>query len=223
MRTTRTALVTFLAAIAALAAVAPPAGAAPQAVAQQQPNRPFLEIKVADLAPVPHSPEADGGSAVSGKTAFIRIFDRIVVLEFVNGASAGLPHAQHVHGVGAGVCPSADRAGEDGLISTADGIADYGSVQTSLTTRGDTSAMSALAVDRFPVANPGNFFLYGRTLRIGTDIPAEVGYDLDNFHVVVHGIDINGNGAYDFDAGVSSLDPSLPLEATVPAACGEIR
>ena len=41
--------------------------------------------------------------------------------------------------------------------------------------------------------------------------------------VVVHGIDYNGNGTYDFDSlGASQLDPSLPLEATPPALCGAL-
>jgi hypothetical protein len=39
----------------------------------------------------------------------------------------------------------------------------------------------------------------------------------------VHGIDTNNNDVYDFSAGESDLDPSLPEEATVPAACGLLR
>ncbi|CAN5874719.1 hypothetical protein BH23ACT10_BH23ACT10_37100 [soil metagenome] len=39
---------------------------------------------------------------------------------------------------------------------------------------------------------------------------------------MLHGIDINHNGAYDFDAGVS-LSEDLPLEATMPAACGTLK
>ena len=38
--------------------------------------------------------------------------------------------------------------------------------------------------------------------------------------VVIHGVDYNDSGAYDFDAGVSDLDSSLPAEATDLAACG---
>jgi hypothetical protein len=180
-------------------------------------------VHVADLAPIPHSAQADGGSNVTGKVAYIRFGDRMVVLEFVNGLSGNLPHAQHTHGIGAGTCPTADRAGDDGLIDTLEAAPDYGGVQVSLTTRGDATPASALAVDRFPTANRFGFMVYGRVLRIGTDIPAEVGYNIEDYHTVVHGIDVNRNGAYDFDAGVSSLDPSLPLEATVPAACGEIN
>lgn len=220
-----------LAVLATTALVAPAAGAtgtstdtAPgdPAATNSAADRPFFEFRTAKLAPVPHDPSADGGSSVTGDVALIRLGDQLIVLQLVTGIDGNLPHAQHVHGVGLGQCPTADRAGEDGLISTAEGVPDYGGVQVSLTTNGDTSPASALAVDRFPVANGLDFYLYGRVLTIGEDIPEEVGYDLDEYHVVVHGIDVNGNGAYDFDAGESSLDPSLPLEATVPAACGEI-
>ncbi|MDR7301891.1 hypothetical protein [Haloactinomyces albus] len=38
--------------------------------------------------------------------------------------------------------------------------------------------------------------------------------------VVLHGIDPNDSSAYDGEAK-SSLAPSLPLEATAPAACGD--
>ena len=41
--------------------------------------------------------------------------------------------------------------------------------------------------------------------------------------MVIHGIDYNHNGKYDFSAGKSDLDPSLPAEATDPAACGVLH
>jgi hypothetical protein len=42
--------------------------------------------------------------------------------------------------------------------------------------------------------------------------------------VVIHGVDYNGNGTYDFDsAGASELDPMLPAEATDPATCGVLK
>jgi hypothetical protein len=42
--------------------------------------------------------------------------------------------------------------------------------------------------------------------------------------IVIHGVDHNGNGVYDFDgAGASELDASLPAEATDPALCGAVR
>lgn len=42
--------------------------------------------------------------------------------------------------------------------------------------------------------------------------------------IVLHGVDYNNNGEYDFDsAGPSELDSSLPAEATDPATCGVLR
>lgn len=133
------------------------------------------------------------------------------------GLSPRLPHAQHIHGIAMNRCPTADRRDDgtdDGLIDTLEAVPDYGAVQTSLTTRGDTSAASALAVDRFPVARRNSVVVYRRTFQIGRDIPRSVARNLGRHHIVVHGIDINHNGAYDFGAGVSSLDEDLPLEAT---------
>lgn len=222
----RLALATAVLATTAL--VAPAAGAANAGpentrASTQAAQRPFIEFRSARLQPVPHDPAADGGSSTTGNVGLLRVGDKILVLEFVQDVAANLPHAQHIHGVGLGICPGADRRDENGLIKTPDGLPDYGGIQASLTTTGDASPASALAVDRFPAANQFGFYGYGRVLTIGTDIPEEVGYNLDDFHIVVHGIDINGNGAYDFDAGPSPLDPDLPLEATIPTACGEIR
>ncbi len=41
--------------------------------------------------------------------------------------------------------------------------------------------------------------------------------------VVLHGVDYNDSDAYDFGAGVSDLDSSLPAEATDLAACGVLK
>jgi len=221
MRSLRRTAIAVFAASACVAMLAPAAGAAADAPAAQQ-QRPFLEYREAYLKPIPHDPSADGGSSTTGKVAFLRFFNQLIVLQYVNGSAAGLPHAQHVHGIGLNQCPDASRAGDDGLISTLEAAPDYGGIQASLTTRGDTSADSALAVPRFPAANTSGTFVYGRVLAIGRDIPEEVGYNLTNYHVVVHGIDLNNSGGYDFDAGASELDPSLPFEATIPAACGTI-
>ena len=48
--------------------------------------------------------------------------------------------------------------------------------------------------------------------------------NLGDFAIVQHGVDLNDNGVYDFEAaGASELDPSLPQEATIPANCGVIN
>ena len=140
-----------------------------------------------------------------------------------SGMAPKLPHAQHIHGMAQAIseCPTlaADDNG-DGLVNTAEGLPSYGPIQTSLTTRGDTSPDSALAVSRFPVANSFGFLSYSRTFTV----TGEVARNLGNFAIVQHGVDLNHNGRYDFaSAGKSELDPSLPQEATIPANCGVIN
>jgi hypothetical protein len=133
-----------------------------------------------------------------------------------------LPHAQHIHGFKQAVseCPTLADSGRDNLITTAEGLPDYGPIQVSLTTRGDTSPASALAVSRFPVADRAGFMDYERTFSV----PDSVRRNLGKMAIVQHGVDLNHNGRYDFkSAGASELDPSLPQEATIPANCGVIN
>ncbi len=142
---------------------------------------------------------------------------------YTEGMAPNLPHAQHIHGMAQAIseCPTlrADDNG-DGLINTVEGLPSYGPIQVSLTTRGDTSPESALAVDRFPVASSVGFLRYERTFSV----PSSVARNLGDFAIVQHGVDLNGNGRYDFRAaGKSELDPSLPQEATIPANCGVIN
>jgi hypothetical protein len=86
---------------------------------------------------------------------------------------------------------------------------------------GDTSAGSVLAVDRFPTAAKGHEN-YSRTMRVGKALAR--GISRGHAVIVIHGVDYNHNGAYDFDsAGKSDLDPSLPAEATDPASCALLK
>ena len=140
-----------------------------------------------------------------------------------HGLAPELPHAQHIPGMAQAIseCPTlrAADANGDGLLNTVEGIPFYGPIAVSLTTRGDTSPASGLAVERFPVANEGGALQYTRTFGI----PSKVARNLGDFAIVQHGVDLNGNGKYDFRAaGKSELDPSLPQEATIPANCGVI-
>ena len=155
----------------------------------------------------------------------------------VTGASPDAPHAQHIHyGDDArNECPTVarDDKDRDGLVSTIEGVPAYGPIVVSLTTSGDTSPASGLAVDRFPVSKGGSYS-YRRSNLEFTDV-AGTGYTggggtakqiADAIRdgegvVVVHGADLNGNGRYDGVA--STLDPSLPREATIPAACGVLQ
>jgi hypothetical protein len=177
----------------------------------------------ADVEPVPHSHEADGGSNVNGEVEIERDGGWVTVEVEAWGLAPKLPHAQHVHGVGDNECPdkeARDDRKDDGLIDTTEGAPDYGPIVVSLTTKGDASPASGLAVDRFPVADKHGKLHYERTFKIGTDFSRKIARNLTDFHYVVHGIDTNHNDAYDFSAGKSELDPSLPQEATVPAGCG---
>lgn len=160
------------------------------------------------------------GSGASGTAQMTLDGTQLTVEITSSGLAPGLPHAQHVHGaigvVSSCPTPSNDKDG-DGLVSTAEGQPAYGAVLTSLTISGDSSADSALAVDRFPTANADGSQTYSQTVTISQDMADNFG----DLAVVQHGIDLNGNGEYDGDAK-SSLDPSLPLEATIPANCGKV-
>ncbi|SEL73240.1 hypothetical protein SAMN04515665_1181, partial [Blastococcus sp. DSM 46786] len=160
-------------------------------------------------------------SGVTGTSMVTLEGDQATVTVEANGVLAGSPHAQHFHIGAQGVCPpaSADSDG-DGIISTAEGQPFYGMIGASLTTEGDTGADSGLAVDRFPTPE-GDSYTYERTFSI--DQATQEAFAAGTAVLVVHGIDVNGNGEYDAEAGQSSLDPSLPLEATAPAACGVLN
>lgn len=134
------------------------------------------------------------------------------------------PHAIHIHGivdgdeVTASVCPTAaDDADGDGILDVVEGVPRYGTVQVSLTTEGDTSPDSALAVERFPAGTTVDY------QRAGIPIPDVLKPNLGKLHVVVHGLDENGNGTLDLDQDVrSSLTDDLPREGTAPALCGTL-
>ena len=147
------------------------------------------------------------------------------------GLVPGSPHAQHLHGSTEGLdfhCPdsSADRDG-NGYVSTEEGMPAYGDIFISLTTRGDSSKVSGLALDRMPVADARGNLRYDRTIA-GADLPAGTLEHLKDLHVVQHGIDADGNGRYDLTGlGESSLAKAagldgIPEEATDPALCGMV-
>lgn len=138
----------------------------------------------------------------------------------VNGVAANLPHAQHFHwgDKASHSCPSADAKGVDGgLLTTLDAAPQYGAVDVSLTKSGDTGPKSALDVTRFPIGSAQGDFTYNNSIKL-TDTQVQH-LKSGQYVVVVHGVDADKSGAYD-GAAKSSLDPSLPLEATAPVACG---
>ncbi len=132
-----------------------------------------------------------------------------------SGLLEGSPHAQHFHIGAQGSCPTdADDTDGDGFLSVTEGAPFYGDIGTSLTTEGDTSPDSGLAIDRFPTTGT---LTYERTFEVTDDVHAA--FDEGTAVLVLHGVDKDGSGAYDGDV-MSDLDPTLPMEATAPAACG---
>lgn len=203
MRTTTKRMLPLLAATAMLGTF----GASGAALAEG-PDTTTLEANLTQL----------NDSGASG-TAWVTVEGNEVHVKLdSSGMLADSPHAQHIHIGGKNQCPdpSMEGTGADGAIRTMDAAGDYGAVQVSLTNDGDTSPDSALAVDRFPTGDAS----YERTFEVSD----EVAENLRNGDgsVVLHGVDHNGNGTYDGDQ-MSDLDPSLPSEATDPAACGALE
>lgn len=132
-----------------------------------------------------------------------------------SGLLADAPHAQHIHIGGQNSCPDMSAGtGPNGELSTTDGAPAYGGVKVSLTKApGMTGPEHVLDVANFPVGDEA----YERTIELPDDVAADV--RAGDGVIVIHGVDHNGNGKYDGDRK-SDLDPSLPAEATDPAACG---
>lgn len=206
----------------ALAATAPvliwPIVAATPAVAATG-NSTVLQ---ASLQPVPDSMVQGSGTAtvtVTGTTLQVTI--RAVGLDPTT--AAGLPaHAQHIHIGGSHTCPTAAAATDHNghqAISVKDGAPSYGPIKVSLTSSGDTSASSALALKRFPTT-PNGTESYTRSITVSAAVAQQVA--AGQGVVVIHGIDYLHNGSYK-DLGKADINPSLPQEGTAPALCGKLN
>lgn len=220
----------------ALALVAAASLGAGSASAHPQPNGKGADRTVTLSAQL----DALNGSGASGTaTATVRN-QRIQQIDVhAHGLTPDAPHAQHIHyGERAmNECPGLDLdSNMDGRINTVEGIPAYGPVVVSLNTTGDTTPASFLDVTRFPVSDSGSYHYSrdnikftrvagtgytgggGTAKQIADAIRAGEGV------LVIHGVDYNGNGVYDFEgAGASELDPNLPAEATDPAVCGVLE
>jgi hypothetical protein len=159
-------------------------------------------------------------SGATGKVTLRLKGDELTIRVKADGLAPNLPHAQHIHGKGNSECPTMAAAGEDGLLSVLEGVPFYGPIVTSLTVTGDTSPAAGLDLAIMPVADDKGRIDYRRTITL----PADVSNDLEDYQVVQHGVDVNGNGEYDFaGAGPSDLaGGAVPFEATAPANCGTI-
>ena len=135
------------------------------------------------------------------------------------------PHAMHIHwgATAKHECPTVKQdVNRDHRLNVAEGLPQYGGIRVSLTTKGDTSPASALAVDRFSTTPKG--VLNYKRYDIKTDAMTIRALKKGQAVLVVHGVDYNQNGTYDFDgAGASELDAKVPAEATDPAACGVLH
>ncbi|UEJ81727.1 CHRD domain-containing protein [Brachybacterium halotolerans subsp. kimchii] len=156
-------------------------------------------------------------SGASGTAWLTLDGDQLTVKMDTKGLLEGSPHAQHIHIGGKGKCPDPNMkgSGENGAIQVSDAMDDYGMIGTSLTTKGGTGPDNGLDVANFPTGD-GH---YERTITVSDDVASSL--KDGKAVVVVHGVDHNGSGKYDGDTK-SDLDPSLPSEATDPAACGAV-
>jgi LPXTG-motif cell wall-anchored protein len=208
----RRALFVLPAAAAALLLVAPTAAMADESV----------QVK---LLPLNHS----GATGTAILTAMDNGDLKVSIRS--SGLVPNEPHPQHLHGSTMGMdfhCPdmSADT-NHNGYVSTEEGMPIYGDIFISLTTSGDVSPASGLAVDRFPKADAKGNLSYDRTIP-AADLPPGTIAHLKDLHIVQHGIDANGNHKYDMAGlGESTLAVAagihgIPEEATDPALCGMV-
>jgi hypothetical protein len=173
-------------------------------------------------------------SGASGTVSLTATDDgRLTVVIHSKGLVPGQPHAQHIHGSVTGhsghfMCPTlANDKDGDGILTNEEAVGEYGAIYLPLTTRGDVSAASALALDRMPVADASGNLDYRRTFT-AAEVPDALLDHLSDVHIVQHGIDANHNDKYDLKGlGESSFAknlgvPGVPEEATDPASCGVI-
>jgi hypothetical protein len=169
-----------------------------------------------DLTPVPFSKVKGVGDAV------VRLNGDVATVSIKTSGLLDSQHAMHFHAGTRGECPPGSAARNHGghlAIATGDGVPWYGPPVTALTKTGDiTPKKSLLAFKRYPTV--GNI-RYTRRINVGKVVASYIRNK--NAVVVVHGIDFNGNGAYDFSAiDRSDLKRSLPGEITAPGLCGAL-
>ncbi len=175
---------------------------------------------------------SQNGSGAGGTATLTGTDDgRLTITIHAQGLVPGQPHAQHIHGSLGGehfMCPSkADDTDGDGILTNEEATGEYGTIFLSLTTRGDASPDSGLALDRMPVADSSGRLEYERTFS-AAEVPDDLLDQLSEVHIVQHGIDVNDNDRYDLSGlGESTFAKNLgvagvPEEATNPAACGVI-
>ena len=173
------------------------------------------ERATTDLGPVPYSKVQGVGKAV------VQLDGDVATVSVNTDCLLNAPHAMHFHAGTRGECPPPAAAHSHGghlAIATSDGVPWYGPPVTALTLRGDTTPKSILAFKRFPSAGSID---YHRRFPLRPVVASYIRHK--NAVVIVHGIDYNRNGIYDFSAlDRSELKRSLPADTTAPALCGPL-
>lgn len=181
--------------LAVAAATAPMIALAPTASADGMGHHGELKMH-ASLDPVPtNRVHGHGWAQVSLQG------DKATVTLKVRGLLRHNVHVQHIHIAAMGKCPPASAAKKHKghrAISTKDGAPFYGAVGTSLTLTGDTSPGSAFDFHRYP--DRGSYH-YSRTVKVGPKTAKSLRNGTGV--IVVHGIDYNHNGKYDYVLGES--------------------
>ncbi len=174
----------------------------------------------ATLQPVPLNGAAKSNA---GGTLMLTLNgNQATITEDVHGLASTFmgnpfPHVQHIHGGAKGVCPTASLdANGDGVISTPEAAPAYGSVLTTLSVSGDSSASAATNVN---IAPNGSSYHYSRTITLDSQTMQAI--QNHTAVIVVHGLD-PANAAPAATSAKSPLVPSLPLAATAPALCGPL-
>jgi hypothetical protein len=172
----------------------------------------------ATLRPVPLNGQNNASGTLmltlNGNTATIHEQVSGLAATFMNGP---YPHVQHIHGGAMGTCPTASAdTNHDGVISTAEGMASYGMIQTTLSVTGDTSPASGTNIK---IAPSGSSYTYDRTINL--DAATMASLSSGKAVMVVHGLD-PATAPKAASTEKSELVPSLPLAATSPALCGTL-
>ncbi|OMH32360.1 hypothetical protein [Tersicoccus sp. Bi-70] len=162
-------------------------------------------------------------STASGSVWITVNGNQATVTENVTGLPASFngqayPHVQHIHIGAMGMCPdaSADKNG-DGVVSVTEGAPHYGKIAQTLTTSGDFSPASATDLKLAP---SGGTINYKRTITLSDETLAAL--KANTASIVVHGLD-PATLSPAAQKAKSDIVPSLPLAATSPALCGELR
>lgn len=135
-------------------------------------------------------------------------------------SDAPYPHVGHIHIDGGKGCPPADAdKNDDGVVSVPEGAPYYGTIGTTLSSSGDTSANSALDVKR--AVGQGSSIDYHRTFTVNQDTLASL--KKGTAEVVVHGLDPATLSKKAQGEDSSPLTKDLPLAATAPALCGALH